>query len=163
MLGDSLSAGIGSTVRCWPRVLGETTSLRVVNLAQPGARVEDAIRQAQGIVGSNAVVIVEIGGNDLLAFGEDAEKFAVQLDRLVALLRANRHQVLLMELPLFSFQNRYGRAQRAIAAQYHVALLPKRYLTQVLGIRQGTIDGLHLSQAGHGALAHIMADVMVPE
>ena len=159
VLGDSISAGMGTEHRCWPAVLDEMTPLRVVNLAQPGATVESAIVQAKGIAEPRSLVIVEIGGNDLL--GEaDASAFQSKLDTLVSLLCSARHQVLLLELPLFPFQNAFGQAQRAMISEHGVAMLPKRYFARVLGMEAGTLDGLHLSQAGHDAMATIIAGVI---
>ena len=66
VVGDSISAGIGSGERCWPEVLAASTSLRVVNLAVPGATTQSALAQLPRIAESNAVVLLEIGGNDLL-------------------------------------------------------------------------------------------------
>jgi acyl-CoA thioesterase-1 len=159
VLGDSISAGVGTGDRCWPVVLGELTSFRVVNLAQPGATVKSALVQTKGIKESRAVVIVEIGGNDLLGETAAAE-FRDTLDTLVSSLRANQHQILLLELPLFPFKNAFGRAQRDVVSKYGVAMLPKRCLAAALGAQNGTLDGLHLSQAGHNALAGILAGVM---
>jgi acyl-CoA thioesterase-1 len=162
VLGDSLSAGIGKEERCWPEVLGDITALHVVNLAKPGAKVRNVIEQADQIPQPGALVIVEIGGNDLMG-GTDASDFREHLDRLLASLRANRHEVLLLELPLFPFQNAFGTAQRDLAAKHGVILLPKRLLTKVLSMEHGRLDGIHLSQQGHNALAEILAKVLQKE
>jgi len=162
VLGDSISASMGTNERCWPTVLTEMTHLRVVNLAQPGATVKSAVMQAKSITESNAVVIVEIGGNDLLG-GTDAAVFRNQLDSLVSSLRSAQHQVLIVELPLFPFQNAFGQAQRSSAAKYGAAMLPKRTFAKVLGTRNGTLDGLHLSQEGHNAMAKSIAEVIKRE
>lgn len=159
VVGDSISAGMGTKDRCWPAVLAEMTPFRIVNLAKPGATVESAIVQARGVSEPRSLVVVEIGGNDLL--GEaDASAFRRSLDTLVSSLYSNQHQVLLLELPLFPFQNAFGQAQRQVAAKYGAAMLPKRYFARVLGTKNGTLDGLHLSQAGHDAMARIVADVI---
>ena len=159
VIGDSISAGLGTKDRCWPIILGEMMPLRVVNLAQPGATVESAIVQAKGITEPHSLVIVEIGGNDLL--GEtDASVFQSKLDTLVSSLCSAQHQVLLLELPLFPFQNAFGKAQRSMVSKYGVAMLPKRYFARVLGMENGTLDGLHLSQVGHDAMATIIASVI---
>jgi len=158
VLGDSLSAGIGTGERCWPAVLGDMTQLPVVNLARPGAKLSTAMEQVKGATQANAAVILEIGGNDLLD-GGDAAVFRQQLDALVGSLRGHR-PILMFELPLFPFRNAFGRAQREVAAKYGVILIPKRCLTAVLGLRGGTLDGLHLSQTGHKAMARIVAGVL---
>ena len=162
VLGDSISAGSGTGERCWPALLGEMTRLRVVNLAQPGATVKSAIAQAKGITEPRSLVIVEIGGNDLLG-GTDPSMFRKDLDSLVSSLCSQNHQVLVVELPLFPFQNAFGEAQRSIVAKYRVAMLPKRCFAQVLATENGTLDGIHLSQTGHAAMARIMAAVIKPE
>lgn len=162
VLGDSISAGMGTTDRCWPDVLTDRPDVRVINLAQPGATVESAFLQARGIVESNALVILEIGGNDLLS-GTPVAVFREQLDRLVSGIRSGGHPVLLFEIPLFPFQNDYGRAQREIAKACGAAMLPKRFFTHVLGMQNATLDGLHLSQAGHDALAGIISGILTTE
>lgn len=156
VVGDSISAGIGSGERCWPEVLAAATSLRVENLAVPGATTQSALAQLPRIAESNAVVLLEIGGNDLLD-RIDAATFESHLDQLVSVLRAGGHDVAMFELPLFPFQNAYGRVQRAVAKRHAVALIPRRHFARVLGMKNGTLDGLHLTQKGHDEMARRVA------
>lgn len=152
VVGDSISAGIGSGERCWPEVLAAATSLRVVNLAEPGATAQSALDQIPRIAESNAVVLLEIGGNDLLD-RKGAATFEAHLDKLVSVLCADGHEIAMFELPLFPFQNAYGRAQRAVAKRHGIALIPRRHFAHVLGMPAGTLDGLHLTQTGHEEMA----------
>ena len=162
VVGDSISAGMRPKERCWPAVLGDMTHLRVVNLAEPGATVKSAATQVGRITETNALVLVAIGGNDLL--GEtDANTFGDQFERLISSLHLAHHQILIVELPLYPFTNAFGRAQRSTAARYGAALLPKRAFAQVLGMKGGTIDGLHLAQVGHNAMARTIAEVIRTE
>lgn len=159
VIGDSISAGMGRD-KTWPAMLEERTGLRVVNLAQAGARVEGAIKQAEKVPpGGGSVVIVEIGGNDLLGKATGAE-FGERLDVLISGLKSKGHDVVMMEIPLVPFMNEYGRAQRTAARKYEAALVPKRVFAAVLGLPDGTIDGLHLSAKGHEAMAHAIQDVL---
>ena len=162
VIGDSISAGMGTKHNCWPAVLNELTTHRVINLAQPGATVEDALKQALKIIEPRSLIIIEIGGNDLLGT-TDVSLFHEKLDALVTSLYSNKHQVLIVELPLFPFQNAFGKAQRTVAKKHNAKILPKRYFTQVLGTYNGTLDGLHLSQEGHDKMADIMLQVIQPE
>src|ERR1700722_17028018 len=66
VIGDSISAGIDDKEKTWPDVLGDLSQLKVVNLARAGATVEIATYQTKRITVSNTLVLVEIGGNDLL-------------------------------------------------------------------------------------------------
>jgi lysophospholipase L1-like esterase len=101
------------------------------------------------------LVLVEIGGNDLLGH-TDSKDFYIQLDQLLGRLSAGNSQVVMFELPLFPFCNAFGQAQRNLAKKYNVILIPKHYLTDVFGLKDGTVDGLHLSQKGHDALANLV-------
>jgi len=153
VVGDSISAGISAKERAWPEVLGEISHFKVINLAKPAASVESAMDQIASIVGSNSLVLVEIGGNDLLGH-TDSKDFYIQFDQLLGKLAAGNNQVVMFELPLFPFCNAFGKAQRNLAKKYNVTLIPKHYLTDVFGLKDGTVDGLHLSQKGHDALAN---------
>jgi acyl-CoA thioesterase I len=153
VIGDSISAGISAKERAWPDVLADISQFKMINLAKPGATVESALDQISNIVGSNALVLVEIGGNDLLGH-TDSKTFYIQLDQLLGKLTAGNNQVVLFELPLLPFCNAFGNAQRSLAAKYGVILLPKHFLTDVFSLEGGTLDGLHLSQQGHDAMAN---------
>ena len=153
VVGDSISAGISAKDRAWPDVLADISHFKVINLAKPAATVETAMNQIAGIVGSNSLVLVEIGGNDLLGH-TDSKTFYIQLDQLLGKLAAENSQIVVFELPLFPFCNAFGKAQRNLARKYNMILIPKHYLTDVFGLKGGTVDGLHLSQKGHDALAN---------
>jgi acyl-CoA thioesterase-1 len=92
VVGDSISAGISAKERDWPDVLADISHFKVINLAKPAASVETAMDQSADIVGSNSLVLVEIGGNDLLGYS-DSRTFSIQLDRLLAKLTARNNQV----------------------------------------------------------------------
>jgi len=130
----------------------EKYGLQVTNLAQAGATADSAFPQAAQVQRTNSVVILEIGGNDLLR-GASSSDFAAALERLIVALSAQGHTLVMFELPLFPFRNGLGASQRRLAQRYHVALFPKTYLARVIGAKGGTLDGLHLSPYGHEALA----------
>lgn len=162
VVGDSLSAGIGRKERCWPAVLSERLGIPVVNLAMGGATTQTALHQAESIDRPGSVVFVEIGGNDLLG-GTSAADYREHLDRLLAALHAKGHRLVMFELPLYPFRNSFGSAQRELAAKFGVQLIPKRYLTRVMGMNDGTLDGLHFSQKGHDAMAEAMVGLLTVE
>jgi lysophospholipase L1-like esterase len=107
----------------------------------------------------HAVVLVELGGNDLLS-GLPSRVFARDLEALLASLRQPGRTIAMMELPLFPFQSDYGRVQRTLARRFNVYLIPKRYLARVLGTQGATTDGLHLSEAGTQAMADTVYSIL---
>jgi lysophospholipase L1-like esterase len=160
VIGDSISAGLGRKEKTWPTVLAGSTHLNVTNLAQPGETLTGALQQVRDIKAPHALVILEIGGNDLLG-GAKAADFRAQLETLLAALRAQDQTVVMFELPLLPFHNGIGEAQRSLAEKYHVTLIPKRYLAAVIGGEGNTGDGLHLSPQGHSALAEAVKGMLV--
>lgn len=159
VVGDSISAGLDTGERCWPDVLAAAATWRVVNLAQPGATVQSAQAQIRQIAEPNSLVLLEIGGNDLLN-RRDVTLFGAQLDTLISELRKNGHQIVMFELPLFPLQNAYGGVQRAVAKRHGVPLIPRRHFARVLGLKDGSLDGLHLSQKGHDEMARRVATIL---
>lgn len=152
IIGDSISAGIEQKEKTWPAVLSNMSQLRIVNLARAGATLETAADQVRGVASTNSLVILEIGGNDLLG-STDSHTFFVQLDNLLGKLKSKNAQLCMFELPLLPFWNEYGRDQRLLADKYNVTLIPKNYLVRVFAAKGDTVDGLHLSQKGHDELA----------
>ncbi|HTR43935.1 MAG TPA: GDSL-type esterase/lipase family protein [Pseudomonadales bacterium] len=160
IIGDSISAGIQEKERTWPAVLEDLSQLKVVNLAVPGATLESAMYQANKITATNSLILVEIGGNDLLGH-TDSHTFYIQLDKLLANLEIKNSRVVMFELPLLPFWNTYGRDQRILAEKYGVTLIPKNYLVEAFAGKGNTIDGLHLTQKGHDELAEMVHKLLV--
>jgi acyl-CoA thioesterase I len=126
------------------------TSFR--DVAVSGADATTALRQAEQVIGHESLVIVEIGGNDILR--ENApEVFERGLNAVLAKLRERSHTVVMLELPLPPFNNRYGEAQRRLAKRHGVILIPKRVLLGVLTSEGARVDNVHLSAHGQEVMA----------
>ena len=160
VLGDSISAGIGSPDdRTWPQILGDRHGITVVNLARAGATTPDTLGFADHVEAQRAVLLIEIGGNDLLA-GVPADEFETSLRLLLAELDGSERALVMCELPLPPFHNDYGKAQRRLATEFGVTLIPKRMFASVVSASGATIDGLHLSQSGHERMAEVVWTVV---
>ena len=159
VIGDSISAGISTKERAWPDVLADKSHFKVINLARAGATTGSAFDQSARVTESNCLVFVEIGGNDLLG-STDSKTFSNQLDKLLGKLKERNSQIVMFELPLFPFCNGFGAAQRNLAKKYDAILIPKHFMTNVFALSGGTLDGLHLSQKGHEALANSIRDLI---
>jgi acyl-CoA thioesterase-1 len=162
VIGDSVSSGMNDAPQdTWPAVMGRRYSVPVVNLSQAGGTARSALRQAEQIGDGTAVVIVEIGGNDLLS-GVGSHEFTTDLRRLLEETCQPGRRVLLMELPLPPFCNDYGRVQRELAAEFDCQLISKRTFVSVLAAPNGTVDSVHLSPVGHSLMAHRMWNCIAP-
>jgi lysophospholipase L1-like esterase len=153
VIGDSVSAGIGGKgERTWPIVFGEKYRVDVTNLSVAGATAGSILPQAGKIIDGNAVVLLEIGGNDLLSMTPQT-LFEQNLRSLLQkVVKPNRY-VLMFELPLAPWHIGYGRVQRRLVAEFGVTLIPKRFLADVFGTKGATVDLAHLSPEGHKIMA----------
>lgn len=159
VIGDSLSAGINDKVDIpWPTRLDEMTSVKIANNARAGATCRSAINQLDHLP-KQCVVIVEIGGNDLLG-GRSASEFRADLDGLLAEIQSPEREIVMFELPLPPFFNGYGYAQRNVADKFHVSLIPRKLLASVLFREGSTLDTIHLSNDGHRQLAERVAEIL---
>jgi acyl-CoA thioesterase-1 len=156
VIGDSITAGLNDDDLLWPTILGESHNVTVVNLAQPGAMADSALKQAENIPDdAGGIILIEIGGNDLLS-GRSATEYEYNLKRLCEVVSAPNRTLAMMELPLPPFKSEYGRVQRRLARQYDAVLISKRELARVLALSDGTLDGIHLSASGQQLMAEIL-------
>lgn len=161
VLGDSISSGIDPKLAPWPDVLQQMCAVEVRNLARPGALVSDGLMMARSLKSDDHLVLVELGGNDLL-MGVPSDEYGKSLDTLLSKMTAPDRTVLMFELPLLPNNVAYGRIQRRLSSRYGVQLIPKLYFAQVIGDRSGTTDGLHLSASGSRRMAAVVAQVLSP-
>ncbi|MBI3865785.1 MAG: lysophospholipase [Planctomycetia bacterium] len=162
VVGDSLSAeDFTEGGDPWPKRLARDHRIRVDNLAFSGAQSASAAKRIADDDLSGALVILEIGGNDLLG-AIAADDFERGLDRLLSLVCRDDNAVVMLELPLPPLYNRYGEVQRRLAGQYRVSLIPKRYFAGVFAGSTATIDSLHLSAVGHRKMADMIWTFVAP-
>jgi acyl-CoA thioesterase I len=154
VIGDSVTAGMGASdesVR-WPTLLAKEQKLSIQDISHPGETAASALKRAKSQQILSPVVLVEIGGNDLLG-GTSSAQFSRDLDALLAYVCAPGRQVIMFELPLPPFRHEYGRIQRSLTRKHGVALVPKRVFLSVLAANDSTVDTIHLTQAGHQRMA----------
>jgi lysophospholipase L1-like esterase len=156
VIGDSITAGLARPAEItWPALLRSQHGLQIVDLSRAGC----SVNQAVGLVGSQppsrGIVLIEIGGNDIIGRTKPGA-FAADLDRLARLLRGSDRQLVMFELPLFPFDNAYGIAQHDVARRYQIQLIPRRCFAAILASPNATIDGIHLTAGGQRRLADLV-------
>ncbi len=154
VIGDSITAGMGGNdnAETWPRILARTRGLNVQDISHAGETTASALKRTRLQPITAPVVVVEIGGNDLLG-STTAAQFADDLEALLSHVATRDRQVVMFELPLPPFCHEYGHVQRSIAARHNVILVPKRVLLSILAGGDSTVDTIHLTQAGHQVMA----------
>jgi acyl-CoA thioesterase-1 len=161
VIGDSITAGMGDSDKSerWPSILAQSHDLTVYDLSQTGETTSSALKHAKEHDIVSPVVVLEIGGNDMLSF-TSASRFARDLDALLAHLTSADRQIILFELPLPPFFHEYGRIQRSLARKYGVSLVPKRVLMSILASSGSTLDTIHLTQDGHDRMAECVWQIV---
>tara|TARA_R110002095_G_scaffold78106_2_gene67075 strand:+ start:6269 stop:7126 length:858 start_codon:yes stop_codon:yes gene_type:complete len=149
VIGDSVTAGLGDEdTETWPRILQRKHGIAVQDLSHVGDTVASARKRVAATEIKSPLVLLEIGGNDILG-STTAAQFETKLDALLSELAAPSRQLVMLELPLPPFYHAYGRIQRDLARKHNVALVPKRVFLSIIAGGDATLDSIHLSQAGH--------------
>jgi acyl-CoA thioesterase I len=158
VLGDSLSAGVGfKGEKTWSEIVAENKNCNVINKSVGGGTASSAIGSLKKInnINKNDLIIIEIGGNDLLN-GSSAKAFHLNLEKLLINVTAKTENVIMLELPLPPLGNNFGRTQRELSSKFKVILIPKKYFSWVLTGSDSTVDGLHFSNSGQEKMARII-------
>jgi acyl-CoA thioesterase I len=162
-LGDSLTAGWGvASDEAYPallqaRVVREGYPYRVINAGVSGDTTAGGLRRVDWVLRANpSVAIVALGANDGLR-GQSVEAMRVNLEQIVARLRAGGAEVLLagMRLPpnYGEFSRRYAEVFPDVAGRMSVSLVP--FLLEGVAANPGLNlpDGIHPNAAGHRVMA----------
>tara|TARA_R110002111_G_scaffold262504_1_gene338848 strand:- start:198 stop:1055 length:858 start_codon:yes stop_codon:yes gene_type:complete len=156
VIGDSVTAGLGDTeTETWPRILSREQDIAVQDLSHVGDTVASARKRVAATELKSPLVLLEIGGNDILGSTTPAQ-FATNLDALLSELESPGRQLVMLELPLPPFYHAYGRIQRELARKHKVKLVPKRVLLSIIAGGDATLDSIHLSQAGQQNMAEVV-------
>jgi len=123
--------------------------------------VSEGLIIARGLTNNDHLLLIEIGGNDLL-MGVSSDEYGKSLDALLSRVTAPNRTVVMFELPLLPNKIAYGQIQRRLSAKYRVSLIPKRYFAQVIGDANATTDGLHLSASGAQRMTSVVAQALSP-
>jgi lysophospholipase L1-like esterase len=161
VIGDSISSGIDAHTPAWPTLFQLRTGIAVRNLSRPGANVVEARGMAPQVKPQDTLILIEIGGNDLLS-GTSAAEFGQGLDSLLSSLAAPGRTLVMFELPLLPHKTGYGKVQRRLSSKYGVLLIPKHFFTRVLSGADATSDGLHLSESGAGRMSALVEWTLSP-
>jgi acyl-CoA thioesterase-1 len=160
IFADSVTAGMGENEAVtWPNLFAKAYPIEVIDHSRMGATAGSATVLAVQHPPQPGIVLLEIGGNDILG-STSVEEYERTLRTLLESVSGKGQQVVMFELPLPPFFNSYGRVQRRQATEYDVALIPKRVLLNVLLSEETTLDSIHLSQAGHEQMADVVWDLL---
>jgi acyl-CoA hydrolase len=160
VLGDSISAGYGvAPEEAWPARLAASTGWQVINAGVNGDTTADALVRLPELLERHAprLVLVEIGGNDMLRHIPDAE-IAANLDAMLARIAGHGAQPVLIGIPRPSvlgaaFARLTPADFYAETAQRNRVLLIGDAASKLLSAADLKLDAVHPNAAGHERLA----------
>lgn len=162
VIGDSVTAGLGEPGEVtWPAILERQHSVRIHDLSHVGETAASALKRVRLQPIESPLVLIEIGGNDLLG-STTATQFEADLNALLSHLQHPDRQLIMFELPLPPFYHEFGRIQREAAHRHNVILIPRRIFLGLLAGSDATLDSIHLSQAGHEQMAATVWRLVAP-
>ena len=154
LIGDSISAGIGTEEEMtWPKIIRLQHNIDLIDLSIAGATVGSALKKQAPQIGSdNAVVLLEIGGNDSLQ-ATSYQSFERDLRNILQQVSMPSRLVIMLEIPVLPWHIRYAEIQRRLAKEFDAVLIPKKFLISIFAKEGNTLDLAHLSEQGHRFMA----------
>lgn len=160
-LGDSLTHGTGATPETsYPAVLARLTGWNVVNAGVPGHTAAQALERTQALLDEHrpALVLLCIGGNDLLRRGDEAAAKAT-IERIARTVQAaGGAQLLLIAVPRPTLAARftgtlsdhpmYGELAETLKLPLH-----RQGWSEVLADDTLRADAIHANAAGYERFA----------
>ena len=161
--GDSLTSGMKKG-EAFPGHLAKLVSVPVVNLAEPGATTNMALKKLPDLVAASPqAVVVELGGHDYLN-GESRAATKANLLKIVAAAHGLGARVVLMEIPRGFVTDGYAGLERELAREYDLELVPDTAIRKLVfwsphappgmwSASRYSDDGLHPNERGARMLA----------
>lgn len=159
VIGDSITAGLGDDgIETWPRILQRVDGFTITDSSHVGETARSALKRIHDVDVDAELVVVEVGGNDLLG-GRSSQQFSRDLNALLDHACGDGRTVVMFELPLPPFYHGYALAQRRAARAHGVRLIPRHVLMSVLASGGATLDSIHLTASGQESLAEAVRKI----
>ncbi len=160
-LGDSITSGVGADPgRAYPDVLADRLGVDVVNAGVPGDTAADGLERLDEVLDEDPwLVIVELGGNDLLRQVPPARTEAALREIVQRLLDA-RVVPLVVEMHV-PFGRRYSEIFDRLEEEYKIPVV-EDVLGDILIDSTLKADPIHPNTRGHQVLAEAVAEAVEP-
>ena len=161
VIGDSLSGGVGfKGEKTWVEIAAERSGAKFIPLCVGGATVGSSLERAELVTGNNVLVILELGGNDILK-KTDLREFRKDLTAILKTLSSvNGRTIMMFEMPSPPLHKGYNMVQRELADKFYVKVIPPGFFAKILTSKDMTTDGIHLSNLGHEKTAELILSIL---
>lgn len=162
LIGDSISGGVGfKGEKTWHERMAEKHNIEIKSYSVGGAKVSTMFNSAARIQDEDALILLEIGGNDILR-RTALKQYESDLEKLLQIVCKPGRTVVMFGLPAPPFFPEIVSIQRSLSEKYGVILIPRRYFSSMLAGNENSVDGLHLSNSGHERMANMIWELLKP-
>jgi acyl-CoA thioesterase-1 len=160
-LGDSITAGVGSGPgESYPDLLAARLGTEVINAGVSGETAAGGLARVDQVLARDPwLVVVELGGNDLLR-RIPPEETEQSLRRILDRLVTARVVPVLVEMDA-PFGGRYLEIYERLGDEYHVPVVEDA-VGEILRDRSLKSDTIHPNAAGQKVLAEAIAEEIEP-
>ena len=161
LFGDSIAAGYQvQPEQCYASLLSKDFGMPIINAGVPGDTTGSALGrlQADVLARDPKVVMVELGGNDLL---QQVSHAVIQknLESIVSQIQARGAAVVIVGVDGPFGLGGMGSVYKKVANEYHTAYVPN-IMSNLLGDKNYMADQIHPNAAGHVIIAKRIGAVL---
>lgn len=159
--GDSITAGQGAGAgEDFPTLIGKKLNVKIVNAGVSGNTTHDALlRIDKDVLSQNpSVVVVELGGNDLL-LSEDSQVTKSNLDSILSKIKPTGAKIVILEVKIFLFNKNYDTNGQTLAKKYNATYVPN-ILEGIMADQSLKFDDIHPNAKGYQKIAERLTPII---
>lgn len=159
--GDSLTYGTGAGEHeSYPAVLGDIIKRKVVRAGVPGETTSGGLERLESVIEEHrpALMIVSLGGNDMLRKANDAE-IKANLRKLIQTIQGRGISVVLFGVPKPALITSAPEFYAELAREFNIPYEGK-IVTDVLYRPDQKSDAIHPNAKGYRRMAEAFADLL---
>ena len=160
-IGDSITAGQGAGAgEDFPSLIGKTLNVPIVNAGVSGNTTHDALlRINEDVISKNpSIVVVELGGNDLLE-RVDIEVTTRNLDLMLSKIKPTGAKIVILGVKFLVFNKKYETDWQSLAKKYDAIYVPD-ILEGVITDQSLKFDDLHPNAKGYQKIAEKLTPII---
>ena len=162
-IGDSITAGQGAGAgEDFPSLIGKTLNVPIVNAGVSGNTTHDALlRINEDVISKNpSIVVVELGGNDLLE-RVDIKVTTRNLDLILSKIKPTGVKIVILGVKFLVFNKKYETDWQSLAKKYDAIYVPD-ILEGVITDQSLKFDDLHPNAKGYQKIAEKLTSIIAP-
>ena len=161
--GNSITAGQGAGAgEDFPSLVGKTLNVPIVNAGVSGNTTHDAfLRINEDVLSKNpSVVVIELGGNDLLD-RVDIKETKRNFEQILSKIKPIGAKIVILEIKFVLFNKIYETDLRDLAKKYDAVYVPD-ILEGVISDQSLKFDDLHPNAKGYQKIAEKLIPIIAP-